>query len=1355
MSRNFLRALPSRSRKTRRSSASTMQHFRPTLEPLEQRTLLSVQTYNSWDFEGEMLGQYTNADIANDFTYSTLNSHASTDIVMDTINGTSTEVMRITDLANMVSGGLEMTVNLGVDRNELYFTYNWKFDNEFCSTSGGKLPGIFGLPQIGADQNPGDNQGFGYHMMYKQAGSLIAYHYDRTYPRPETTCPWTTSYDNSGHNRTGSVCCDTDLYLANGTWYNITERVVMNSFNGTTPIADGINEIWVDGKRVFKETGLIVMAKPVNDQGQTMKIDAISITHWYGGPADQGYEPTRDCYGYIDNMKVWGWESSADDSTWHAATNTAHTSDTLPTYPVPITNKAFYYDTLVTAEGTFSNADYKPTILPHYGLCEDEAYLIDAGADNHVHFTLNNYELGDGDFLLAYNGSTTDAVLLKQIQGGSSSSSELIESTDRYMFVRFSSDRVIEGGVGDDGWTGTVAFSTPLNSLAAPTELTASTVSSSQINLTWYDNNSSPNETSFQIDRSLDAVNWTSFSNISYSGTGSRTLANTGLAASTTYYYRIRATGSGSTTSNPCPLIPTYVKATTSAGTGVQLLSDYTFDDAIGGQIANGALTGGTEVNDADSGHTGYLIGTGCLYLLDSDSYFNEASPSRPNSTSGGAVTGTESLWIKISQSNGITGPMFWAASHGTDATNTDIINHGAYGLISYNAGTGATTLNTVGWYSKNNSNSNQAAYTANANGVRVDNSWHLLTVSYALAAGSASDAKIYLDGAELTNTSTTETLTTTAGIGDFNEWGVSRDLRGNEAGSAGSMDDFAVWGTRLDVTNDTPIKALYNLGLTGVAGTKYNAKDASALFDAYTGHVSTTTSDSKVWVYVATGLTGALGSVGANYVVLGNGTGGGSDRAGMQIQQTLTAPVLSSVTAISSSTINLVWTDPVGNNETGFEIDRKVGAGSWVTNYTTLAANTTTYSNSGLTAGTQYYYCVRATNASGDSANSNEGNAITALTFYSVAAEDGYVTASTYNSALVNNGIQAGDLATNAQIKGILSFDTGTALPDTATITSATLRLRRNSLTGDNIPFSWGGGGIFFRADIKGGSGFGGSYALASGDFSATADATNVITGGTYNGLSCPVNNGDWSTGSLTSGLLNINKTDGGKTQFRVYFSAASNNDGTNDYLAFYTGGSASGYKPELVVFYTVAMRAADGEMTGREVEALTQEALQPVADAAMARWEAVLCATGYVNASSSSNLFANVQFVIADLSGDMLGATVGSTIYLDRDAAGYGWYTDALFANNLDFLHGKKEVGMDLLTVISHELGHVLGLGHSKQGVMSKTLEEGVRMLPSQRDLHGLSTIRGRSLAAALDAYLDSEVDAGEELLAGGTRW
>src|SRR5882724_4655346 len=88
-------------------------------------------------------------------------------------------------------------------------------------------------------------------------------------------------------------------------------------------------------------------------------------------------------------------------------------------------------------------------------------------------------------------------------------------------------------------------------------------------------------------------------------------------------------------------------------------------------------------------------------------------------------------------------------------------------------------------------------------------------------------------------------------------------------------------------------------------------------------------------------------------------------------------APSGLTATAVSSSQINLSWTDN-SNNETGFNIQRKTGAGGTYGQIASVGANVTTYNNMGLSANTTYYYQVDATNASGTSAWSNEASATT-----------------------------------------------------------------------------------------------------------------------------------------------------------------------------------------------------------------------------------------------------------------------------------------------------------------------------------------------------------------------------------------
>lgn len=90
-------------------------------------------------------------------------------------------------------------------------------------------------------------------------------------------------------------------------------------------------------------------------------------------------------------------------------------------------------------------------------------------------------------------------------------------------------------------------------------------------------------------------------------------------------------------------------------------------------------------------------------------------------------------------------------------------------------------------------------------------------------------------------------------------------------------------------------------------------------------------------------------------------------------------APSGLTATPAGQTQINLAWTDNA-DNEDGFKVERCTGAGcSNFAQIATTPANATSYSNTGLTAGTTYSYRVRANNANGDSPYSNTATATTA----------------------------------------------------------------------------------------------------------------------------------------------------------------------------------------------------------------------------------------------------------------------------------------------------------------------------------------------------------------------------------------
>lgn len=86
-------------------------------------------------------------------------------------------------------------------------------------------------------------------------------------------------------------------------------------------------------------------------------------------------------------------------------------------------------------------------------------------------------------------------------------------------------------------------------------------------------------------------------------------------------------------------------------------------------------------------------------------------------------------------------------------------------------------------------------------------------------------------------------------------------------------------------------------------------------------------------------------------------------------------APAALSAAPNGANRIDLGWTDN-SDNETGFKIERKLGAGGTWSQIDTVGANATTYMDTTVVGNATYIYRVCAYNAAGDSAWSNEGSA-------------------------------------------------------------------------------------------------------------------------------------------------------------------------------------------------------------------------------------------------------------------------------------------------------------------------------------------------------------------------------------------
>ena len=202
------------------------------------------------------------------------------------------------------------------------------------------------------------------------------------------------------------------------------------------------------------------------------------------------------------------------------------------------------------------------------------------------------------------------------------------------------------------------------------------------------------------------------------------------------------------------------------------------------------------------------------------------------------------------------------------------------------------------------------------------------------------------------------------------------------------------------------------DLGWLTVSGATSYKIERSIFASSGFSQIATTTNNS----YSSTGLL-----QGTRYYYRVRATNGNGDGPYSNTVNNFTRPgqvVNLSATAASSSQINLSWTNPFGT-ETGFQIWRSTNSNmaGQILVTTLLNGSATSYSNTGLSASTTFYYRVRAQNSGGIGAYSSVVNATTqassggsAPTGVSIATSS----SGNYNNALIIKNIAIGTLAQN-----------------------------------------------------------------------------------------------------------------------------------------------------------------------------------------------------------------------------------------------------------------------------------------------------------------------------------------------------
>ena len=224
------------------------------------------------------------------------------------------------------------------------------------------------------------------------------------------------------------------------------------------------------------------------------------------------------------------------------------------------------------------------------------------------------------------------------------------------------------------------------------------------------------------------------------------------------------------------------------------------------------------------------------------------------------------------------------------------------------------------------------------------------------------------------------------------------KSLIENNIDTLGSLSGLVATGGRVNVNNIFPV-APSNLTAAVFSATRIDLSWTDINSDEDGFRIERKTGAGGTWGQIATvganttsyNNTGLSESTNYFYRIRAYNIAGNSVYSNEDDTTTLDteAPSGLTATAVSVSQIDLTWTDN-SNIETGFRIERKTGLGGIYAQIDSVGLDIQTYSNTGLSASTEYYYRVISFNVGGDLGQSNEASATTIAIFFGVGGGGG-----------------------------------------------------------------------------------------------------------------------------------------------------------------------------------------------------------------------------------------------------------------------------------------------------------------------------------------------------------------------------
>lgn len=568
------------------------------------------------------------------------------------------------------------------------------------------------------------------------------------------------------------------------------------------------------------------------------------------------------------------------------------------------------------------------------------------------------------------------------------------------------------------------------NAPPAPAGLTATPVSSSQINLSW---TASPTARSYNVKRA--GVSGGPYTTIASGVTGTDYSDNS-LAPGASYFYVVSAVNVRGESADSAEASATTVPGPSAVPTGLTAVAGYSqvtlnWNPSLGAtsyNVKRSTTSGGpytTIASPADSAFTDASVVnyTTYYYVVSAVNSYAESG----NSSEVRAMPVDLLGYWKFDETNGtvaadsigahngaLNGGATWTGGILGNAVHLDGVN----GFVSLPSGlvnsladfTISTWVNVdklatwerifdfgsgTGVYmfltpDSGNSTVRYAITTSSGGGEQQINSasvlstgvWHHVAVTLAGNVGI-----LYIDGQEAGRNSAMTLKPSSLGSTSQNYLGKSQ---WSDPYLPGSVDDFRIYAHALSSAEIVSL-ASGNLsaapasptGLTASGGYEQATLNWTAPAGAGSYNVKRATVSGGPYSTVATGVaetaytdTGLSDGTPYYYVVSAVNDDGESPDSAQAVTMTAPAsPAGLTAGAVSSSQINLSWM--VSSTATSYNVKRAATSGG---PYTIVAAGVTAtdYADTGLNSGTAYYYVVSSINDSGESANSAQVGAMT-----------------------------------------------------------------------------------------------------------------------------------------------------------------------------------------------------------------------------------------------------------------------------------------------------------------------------------------------------------------------------------------